>query len=102
MKSIREEDIARAILKNDLYGFIEHTFPIVSGQAIFLGNLHIEAIAYQLKRILRGDITRLIITVPPRGLKSICASVCLPAFALGQDPSMRIICVSYSDILAKK
>ncbi len=34
--------------------------------------------------------------MPPRNLKSICASVALPAWLLGRDPTRRIICVSYS------
>src|ERR1017187_5309648 len=49
-----------------------------------------------------GEINRLIITLPPRSLKSICASVAFPAFALGHDPSRRIICASYSEKLAGK
>ena len=39
---------------------------------------------------------------PPRHLKSIIFSVALPAFLLGQDPTKRIICVSYSNELATK
>jgi predicted phage terminase large subunit-like protein len=35
-------------------------------------------------------------------LKSICASVAFPAFVLGHDPTRRLICVSYSEVLAKK
>jgi predicted phage terminase large subunit-like protein len=58
--------------------------------------------AYELSEVMRGITRRLIITVPPRSLKSICASVALPAFALGHDPSRRIICVSYSEGLARK
>jgi hypothetical protein len=57
---------------------------------------------YRLSEVLRGKFRRLIITVPPRSLKSICASVALPAFALGRDPRRRIICVSYSESLARK
>jgi hypothetical protein len=38
--------------------------------------------------------------VPPRSLKSHCASICLPAFILGHDPSRRILCASYSQDLA--
>ena len=53
-------------------------------------------------RSSKVDTRRLIITVPPRSLKSICASVCLPAFILGHDPARRIICVSYSEGLARK
>ena len=49
-----------------------------------------------------GRITRLIITLPPRSLKSISASVAFPAWLLGHDPSTRIIAVSYADILTAK
>ena len=48
---------------------------------------HIEAIAWQLERVRRGEIRRLIINMPPRSLKSIAASVAFPAFVLGHDPS---------------
>src|ERR1700736_3206006 len=37
----------------------------------------------------------------PRTLKSLCASVALPAWFLGHYPSERVVVVSYSDILAR-
>ena len=58
--------------------------------------------AYQVERVLSGDERRLIVNLPPRSLKSIAFSVALPAFALGLNPRLRIICVSYSTELAKK
>ena len=64
-------------------------------------NWHLEAMAYYLTRVLNGEIRRLIITVPPRSLKSICASVAFPAFALGYRPQLRFICASYAENLAK-
>ena len=94
--------LVRAILREDLYSFIQATFPIVSPGTPFASNWHIEAIAYQLSRVIEGEINRLIITVPPRSLKSICASVALPAFILGHEPTRRIICVSYAEGLARK
>ena len=51
---------------------------------------------------LDGKLDRLIVTLPPRHLKSIIFSVALPAFLLGLDPTKRIICVSYSNELAVK
>jgi hypothetical protein len=57
---------------------------------------------HNLSKVARGDVRRLIITIPPRHLKSICTSVALPAFILGHDPTRRIICVSYSQELAVK
>ena len=94
--------IVSAILRNDFYSFIQAIFPTVSPGAAFQPSWHIEAIAFQLARVLRGEIKRLIITVPPRSLKSICASVAFPAFILGHDPQRKIICVSYSEALARK
>jgi hypothetical protein len=91
-----------AALRSDLYSFVQAIFPIVSGQATFLPNRHIEAMTYALTKVLRGETKRLIITVPPRNLKSICASVALPAYGLGHDPTRRFICVSYSEALARK
>jgi predicted phage terminase large subunit-like protein len=58
--------------------------------------------AHELSMVMRGENRRLIITIPPRHLKSICTSVALPAFILGHDPTRRIICVSYSQELAVK
>jgi predicted phage terminase large subunit-like protein len=94
--------LVAAIIGSDLYAFIRASFPIVSGGRQFLPNWHVEAMSYELSEVMRGRSRRLIITVPPRSLKSICASVALPAFALGHDPSRRIICVSYSEGLARK
>jgi hypothetical protein len=91
-----------AILRTDFYTFVQATFPIVSPGAPFAPNWHVEAMAHALTRVLRGEVRRLIITVPPRSLKSICASVAFPAFVLGQDPTRRIICVSYSEALSRK
>ena len=94
--------LVAAILRHDFYSFVQAIFPIVSPHAAFLTNWHIEAMAYALTRVWRGEARRLIITVPPRSLKSICASVAFPAFSLGHDPTKRIICVSYSESLARK
>jgi predicted phage terminase large subunit-like protein len=94
--------IASAILATDFYSFVQESFPIVSGGARLMPNWHLEAIAYELSQVMKGSTKRLIITVPPRSLKSICASVCFPAFVLGHDPTARLICVSYAESLARK
>jgi len=91
-----------AAIRADLYSFVQAAFPIVAAEPKLLRNWHIEAMTYALSRVLRGEIKRLIITVPPRNLKSICAPVALPAFALGHDPTRRFICVSYAQGLAEK
>ncbi len=59
--------------------FIHRTFQTVDPGTEYLLNWHIDAIAHRLQMCAEGKIKRLIITVPPRHLKSICASVALPA-----------------------
>src|SRR6266516_207827 len=94
--------VVDAALRTDLYAFVQAFFPMISSGDELMLNWHIEAITYALTKVMRGETTRLIITVPPRALKSICASVAFPAFVLGHDPTRRIICVSYSEALARK
>jgi predicted phage terminase large subunit-like protein len=100
--SLSPAQVLDAILRNDFVSFIRKVFQTVSPGERFLDNWHIEAMAYHLIKVVSGETRRLIITIPPRHLKSICTSVALPAFILGRDPSRRMICVSYSQDLAVK
>lgn len=94
--------LLQALLRQDFRAFTEKVFVSLSPGQEFIRSWHLEAIAYQLERVRRGEIKRLIINMPPRSLKSIMSSVAFPAYILGLDPSRRIICVSYSGDLAKK
>jgi predicted phage terminase large subunit-like protein len=97
-----DRELLTAVLRNDLAAFTQRCFQTVVPGQEFLQNWHIEAIAHHLELCRRGQIRRLIITLPPRNLKSICASVAFPAFALGHDPTLRIVCVSYAQDLTVK
>jgi len=92
----------KAILRQDLMTFTERCFRHLLPQAQYLHNWHLELIADRLEACRRGEIRRLIINVPPRSLKSILASVALPAFWLGHDPSAQILCASYGQDLGDK
>lgn len=97
-----EQSFIDALLRNDLASFIQRSFQTISPGDRYLPNWHIQAIAYHLERVHRGEIRRLIITVPPRSLKSICVSMAFPAWVLGHDPTAEIIGVSYSQDLSAK
>lgn len=100
MKLIKRE--CDALLRRDLSSFIAGSFQALTPGETFKPNWHIDAIAWHLEQCFKGNIKRLLITVPPRHLKSICASVAFPAWVLGHDPTRRIISVSYSNDLARK
>ena len=76
-------DVLRVLIRCDLSSFIQRAFATVDPGNTYQHNWHIDAIAHQLERIANGVITRLIITMPPRSLKSIAASVAFPAWLLG-------------------
>jgi predicted phage terminase large subunit-like protein len=91
-----------AACRKDFVSFVRKVFHMLNPSATFHMNWHIRAIAHHLEQVWLGNIKRLIITVPPRSLKSIMCSVALPAYVLGQDPTKRLIVASYSADLAIK
>jgi predicted phage terminase large subunit-like protein len=93
--------VLHAALATDFRSFIQYAFGVLRPGIEFRSNWHIDAMAYKLSQVAKGEVKRLIITVPPRNLKSICASVALPAWFLGHNPSERAIAISYSADLAK-
>jgi hypothetical protein len=94
--------LLRALLRRNLNAFVEKAFTTLAPAQDFDPAWLLRAIGWQLERVRRGHIRRLIINMPPRSLKSITVSVAFPAFLLGHEPTQRIICVSYSADLAKK
>ncbi|MFC3615281.1 hypothetical protein ACFORG_16075 [Lutimaribacter marinistellae] len=94
--------LLNALLRTDLSSFIQQAFATVDPATRYRHSWTLDAIAYQLERIERGETRRLIITMPPRSLKSIAASVSFPAWLLGKDPSRRILAVSYAEGLSEK
>ncbi len=90
------------LCRNDFATFVHRAFcELVPGHA-YKPNWHLFAIFHALERCRRGETNRLIITMPPRHLKSICASVALPAYLLALDPTVRVVAASYSTELANK
>ena len=88
--------------QSDLVTFVRRAFEtVVPGESLHL-NWHIHAMAHQLERVRQGNCKRLLVTIPPRSLKSIVTSVSFPAFVLGHDPTTKIVCASYSHELAVK
>jgi predicted phage terminase large subunit-like protein len=91
-----------AILRRDFESFLRRVVMTLNPHSQYLPNWHIAAIAHQLERVRRGEITRLIINMPPRHLKSLTVSVAFPAFLLGLEPWHRIFSVGYGSELSSK
>lgn len=99
---MNKEKVLYALLRKELAAFIQKTFNEINPVTQYLPNQHILAIAWALTQCLNGKTKRLIITVPPRNLKSVSASVAFVAWALGHNPALRLICISYAQSLAER
>jgi hypothetical protein len=64
-----------ALLRADLAGFAHRAFCELNPRGGFAMNWHVEAITAKLSALRAGRIGRLIVSVPPRHLKSHLASV---------------------------
>lgn len=61
---------------------------------------HHRLIARHLEKIERGEITRLMITMPPRHGKSMLASEFFPAWYMGRNPDHYVVTATYAQDLA--
>ena len=97
-----DRKLFQALMRTNFPTFLERCLKTLNPGAPFLPNWHLEAIAYQLERVRRGEINRLIINMPPRHLKSLTVTVAYTAFLLGHDPTRRIYTISYGSELTQK
>lgn len=105
-RSAAEADDPRSLLvelmREDFTAFLRKAYSWVRGGERIAWNWHIDAIAYQLERVRSGPLRRLLVTMPPRNLKSLTISVAWIAWMLGRDPRLNFVSVSYSSELAGK
>ena len=66
----------------------------------FIEGSHHETIADKFNKLATGELTRLIINMPPRHTKSEFASFFLPAWMIGQNPKLKIIQTTHTSELA--
>ena len=96
------ELIARRNMRHKMSPFVQRVFHTVNPGTEYLNNWHVDLISEYLEACYRRQVTRLIINIPPRMLKSTLVSVAWPAWLLGQDPTLKVLASSYAHKLALK
>ena len=91
----------RGHARESFYGFYRLAFRSLAPEASFSPSPHFQVLAQALEKVATGKTRLLLIAIPPRHGKSILASVALPAWILGRDPTRKIICASYGEQLSK-
>ncbi|HLP67867.1 MAG TPA: phage terminase large subunit [Rhizobium sp.] len=91
-----------ALMRENLYLFLVQAFEELFPGETLAREDYVEAMCCAIQRVATGQCKRLMISIAPRHLKSICGSVILPAFVLGRDPRQQIVVVSYNKDLARE
>ena len=103
---IRQLKLQEALLKREaersLYSYVRQAWAILEPEVPFLSNWHIEYVVEHLEAVTAGQITRLLITLPPRYMKSLLVSLLWPTWEWIQAPQRRWIFASYAESLSSK
>lgn len=91
-----------ALYRQSFLHFAKRAFYEVEPSTSFEDNWHLECIAAHLEAVERGEIKRLIITIPPRTLKSYLVARAFPAWVMGRSPNKKFIVSSYGHEVAEQ
>ncbi len=96
-------DLDRAVIKKGgLKKFIELSWREIEPGRDFVSGWHIDAICEHLEAISKGQLTRLIINIPPGFMKSLTTCVFWPAWVWTFRPETKWIYASYSMALSRR
>ena len=98
MRPVLQADLDRA-LRSNFPLFLFMAFRSLHGDKNPRWNWHIDAMCHALEATWSEEGGRLLITVPPRHLKSIATSVAFVAWLMGKDPTLKVIVASYGSEL---
>ena len=97
----RERAKVRAYLaEKSLRHFVREAWHVVEPATPYQHNWHIDALCDHLEATMRGEIRNLLVTMPPRAMKSLTISVFFPAWAWIHKPELRFLYASYAQSLS--
>lgn len=87
-------------LQSDLRVFVKHFWSVLEPATPLQWNWHLDLLCEYLTLVAQGKCRRLIINVPPRGMKSLLCTVFYPVWRWITAPQQRFMFVSYSEELS--
>ncbi len=94
--------VKKKLAENYLKHFTRQAWHVLEPTTAFVSGWHIDAICEHLEAVSRGEITRLLINIPPRHTKSLLVSVLWPCWSWIHNPSSRWLFVSYGQDLSTR
>lgn len=83
-----------------LYEYVKQAWPVLEPAYPYLDNWHVEAVCDCLEAVVKGQIQKLVINIPPGHAKSTLAAVAFPTWVWIKKPEWRGIFASYAHDLA--
>lgn len=85
--------------EQDLLAFVRMIWPVLEPKAEMAEGWILDLIADVMMAAEEGELTRIVLNVPPGSMKSTMLNVCFPAWIWGprNRPSTRFLSISYSD-----
>jgi predicted phage terminase large subunit-like protein len=94
-----DDKLTRAVVddvqRRDFYAFFERAFEVLHPGSALDAAWHLKAVCHQCVGVAEGRTKRLLITLPPRHLKSVIVSVAFVAWQLGLHPDIKVMVISY-------
>lgn len=100
--SVTKQAVEAELCQRHLRDFLTYGWHVVEPTTPFVANWHIDAICDHLEAVKSGEITKLIVNVPPGTTKSLTVTVMFPAWWWTTDPSFRWLTASYNERLATR
>jgi hypothetical protein len=94
------DEVDQELAARGLREFVRQAWPVVEPATEFVSGWHLDAICEHLEAVTRGQIHRLLISVPPRHMKSLAVSVFWPCWEWITHPERRWLFCSYAAGLA--
>jgi len=94
------QDLNREQATRHLKDFIRQAWPVIEPSTPFVPGWHLDAICEHLEAVTAGQIRNLLITIPPRHMKSLAVSVFWPCWEWIRWPQRRWLFASYADSLS--
>lgn len=85
----------QALCRLNFGAFAQKVFGIIEPETKYEYSWHLGCISEHLEAMYRGELTRLIINLPPRTLKSFTVARAFPAWVMGKRPQEKFISTSY-------
>jgi predicted phage terminase large subunit-like protein len=94
--------IERVLAARSLKDYILLAWPQVEPARDFIDNWHLDVLTEHLEAVTRGELTRLVINVPPGTMKSLSCCVFWPSWSWIAEPQLKWITAAYSGLISRR